>query len=468
MNEVFLPGNGWPLRLGVALPGRSVRGPAPPLAGSFLPHLYSKMNMNRNRRNPLKTNDRCTLYSIQKRDFALLGLGPLRPAAFRQPRLGTVEKGEPRGYTPGAMRRSTRKFLTTHVGSLPAPMDATGEEAVRELVRRQRAIGLDIINEGEYTKGGDWLSFADDRFGGFTAKERKGAPLVAMGRDREEFADFYKWAYERGTIFFEPGDQIKKVRTHWVCTGPITYTGQAALKVEIDLLKRIGGAGGDLFLTSTAPGSLEVYRSNEYYEHEQDFLYAIAEALREEYQAIVEAGVILQVDDAWLPALWDRIGIGMGLEAFLARCRVRVEALNHALRGLPEDRVRYHMCWGSWHGPHAYDLELKHLIGTLLAVKAQAYLIEGANARHEHEYAVWETVKLPAGKILIPGVITHSTDLVEHPELVAQRILRFAERVGKENVIAGADCGFGGRTHPQIAWAKLRSLVEGAELASAR
>ena len=365
------------------------------------------------------------------------------------------------------MQRSTHKILTTHVGSLPAPEGLTGEAAVRQLVDRQRQTGLDIINEGEYTKGGDWLSFTDDRFGGFTAGERKGPPIVTLGKDREEFADFYKWASERGSLFFEPGEQIKTVRKHWICTGPITYTGQTALRREIDLLQAAAGSGGELFLTSTAPASIEVYRSNEFYSKEEDFVFALAEALREEYKAIVDAGMILQVDDAWLPALWDRIGIGMGLEAFLRRCRVRVEALNHALRGIPEDRIRYHLCWGSWHGPHAYDLELKHLVDILLSVKAQAYLIEGANARHEHEYAVWEAVHLPEGKILIPGVITHSTDVVEHPELVSQRIQKFAALLGKENVIAGADCGFGGRTHPQIAWAKLRSLVEGAKLATA-
>ncbi len=345
-----------------------------------------------------------------------------------------------------------------------------GEDAVRQIVERQREIGLDIINEGECTKGGDWLSFADERFLGFTKGQHKGPPLVTLGKDREQFADFYKWASERGTLFFQPGDQIKTVRNHYVCTGPIKYGGQDALQREIGLLKSAAesavDSGVELFLTSTAPASLEVYRSNEYYSREEDFLYALADSLREEYLAIVDAGVILQVDDAWLPALWDRIGISMGLEAFTRRCQLRVEALNHALRGIPEDRVRYHFCWGSWHGPHAYDLELKHLVSVLLSVKAQAYLIEGANARHEHEYAVWETAKLPEGKILIPGVITHSTDVVEHPELVSQRILRFARLLGKENVIAGADCGFGGRTHPQIAWAKLRSLVEGAELAS--
>ena len=181
--------------------------------------------------------------------------------------------------------------------------------------------------------------------------------------------------------------------------------------------------------------------------------------ISQEYSAIVDAGIILQIDDAWLPALWES-------QDCCRRCQVRVEALNYALRGIPEDRIRYHLCWGSWHGPHAWDLELKHLVDILLSVHAHAYLIEAANARHEHEYAVWETVRLPEGKILIPGVITHSTDVVEHPELVSQRIQRFAALLGKENVIAGADCGFGGRSHPQIAWAKLRSLVEGARLAS--
>jgi 5-methyltetrahydropteroyltriglutamate--homocysteine methyltransferase len=362
------------------------------------------------------------------------------------------------------MLRSKSQILTTHVGSLPAPEGISGEEAVHQLIAHQREIGLDVINEGEYTKEGDWLSFADERFAGFTKGERKGPPVITLGKDREEFADFYKWASERGSLFFARGEQIKTVRNHYVCTGPIGYSGQGAVQREIQMLKSTAGSEGELFLTSTAPASLEVYRSNEYYSREEDFLYALAEALREEYLAIVNAGVILQIDDAWLPALWDRIGITMGLDAFLKRCQVRVEALNHALRRIPEDRVRYHFCWGSWHGPHAYDLELKHLVNVLLSVNAQAYLIEAANARHEHEYAVWETVKLPRDKILIPGVITHSTDVVEHPELVAQRLRRFIALLGKENVIAGADCGFGGRTHPQIAWAKLRSLVKGARL----
>jgi 5-methyltetrahydropteroyltriglutamate--homocysteine methyltransferase len=364
------------------------------------------------------------------------------------------------------MQRSTERMLTTHVGSLPQPpgldTDAARTTAVADVVRAQREIGLDIINEGEYTKGGDWLSYVDYRFGGFTEKPRRdGIPLILQGQDREEFAEFYRYATERGTLFYAPGEQIKPKRPNWVCTGPITYEAHDELQREIDALKTHGGSG-ELFLTATAPASLEVYRENEYYSSDEEYLYALAEALRIEYEAIANAGLILQIDDAWLPALWDRIGVKIGLEAFRNRCIVRVEALNHALRDIPEDRVRYHLCWGSWHGPHAYDIELIHLVDIMLRVKAQAYLIEAANVRHEHEYVIWDDVELPDGKILIPGVISHATDVIEHPELVTQRIQRFAERVGAENVIAGADCGFGGRSHPQIAWAKLRALTEGA------
>ena len=373
------------------------------------------------------------------------------------------------------MRSSATKILTTHVGSLPF-LDlsrgvAVGDESrmtedVAAVIARQRELGIDIINEGEYSKGGDWLRYMQDRFGGFSDIETPAEkPLIEQGRDREEFADFYKYATERGTLFFAPGAQIAKKRPVQACTGPVTYKGQAELQREIDVTLAIAGKD-DVFLTSTAPASLEVYRRNRYYKSDEEYVFAIAEAMRVEYEAIVAAGLILQVDDAWLPALWDRIGMGMGMTAFRARCEMRVEALNHALRNIPEDRVRYHLCWGSWHGPHAFDLELDHIVDIMLKAKAQAYLIEGANARHEHEVAVWEKVKLPPGKILIPGVITHSTDVIEHPELVAQRLRRYEKLVGRESLIAGADCGFGGRSHPQIAWAKLKSLVEGAALAS--
>jgi len=373
------------------------------------------------------------------------------------------------------MQRSVAKILATHVGSLPfLSLDrgvAIGDQThladdVAAIVARQRQIGIDIVNEGEYSKGGDWLRYMQNRFGGFTeiaAADEK--PLIERGKDREEFANFYKYATERGTLFYAPGAQIAKKRPVQACTGPVTYVGRAELKKEIDVTIAVAGTA-NVFLTSTAPGSLEVYRRNRYYENDEDYVFALAEAMRVEYEAIAAAGLILQIDDAWLPALWDRIGMEMGLAAFRARCEMRIEALNHALRNIPEDRVRYHLCWGSWHGPHAFDLELERIVDIVLKVKAQAFLIEGANARHEHEVAVWDQVKLPAGKILIPGVVTHSTDVVEHPELVSQRLQRYARRVGKENLIAGTDCGFGGRSHPQIAWAKLQALVEGARIAS--
>src|SRR5919109_1815265 len=361
------------------------------------------------------------------------------------------------------MKRSSERILTTHVGSLPL-LDGN---SVAAIVRQQRSLGLDLINEGEYTKGGDWLSYVEARFGGFEARapEPGAIALIAQGREREAFADFYRYASEKGTLFYAPGEQIKRVRPLWVCTGPVTYTGQASLAREIAELKAHVPLES-AFLTSTAPASLEVYRRNEYYKSEEEFVFAIAEAMRVEYEAIVKAGVVLQIDDAWLVALWDRIGIPMGMAAFRKRTALRIEALNHALRNVREERVRYHLCWGSWHGPHAYDIELKHVVDLMLRVKAQAYLIEGANARHEHEYAVWDSVKLPPGKILIPGVVTHSTDVVEHPEVVAQRIARFARRVGRENVIAGCDCGFGGRAHPRRAGGHAKALSDGAALAS--
>jgi 5-methyltetrahydropteroyltriglutamate--homocysteine methyltransferase len=373
------------------------------------------------------------------------------------------------------VKRSTNKILTTHVGSLPelASLDRSAADYPQQLraqvaavVQKQRETGLDVINEGEYTKEGDWLSYIEERFAGFEQRPPKGGkPVLLQGKDREEFADFYRYASERGTLFYGPAGQIRPSRPHWAATAPIAYRGQAALARGIDMFGAHVTAA-DAFITSTAPASFEPYRENEFYKSEEEYIYALAEAMRTEYEAIAAAGFLLQVDDAWLVALWDRIGIPMGLDAFRKRSLIRVEALNHALRNIREEQVRYHLCWGSWHGPHAYDIELIHMVDIMLRVKAQAYLVEAANARHEHEYAVWETVKLPAGKILVPGVITHSTDGIEHPELVSQRIQRFAALVGKENVLAGADCGFGGRSHPQIAWAKLKSLVEGAERAS--
>ena len=377
------------------------------------------------------------------------------------------------------MRASTDRILTTHVGALPAPPDLIGnpnvsdqrlKEAVRDVVRFQQEAGVDIVNEGELTKSGNWVQYVNDRLTGFTPRESGAtAALLVESADWKDFSDFYKAAMEGGTLFEQTHTAPNQTRTmDWDCTGPITYCGQEALQREIELLK--GALGdtppGDAFLTSTAPASIEPGRQNDYYATQEEFVTAIAEALSVEYETIAKAGLMVQVDDAWLAALWDRIGIPMGLDAYKRYCMMRVEALNHALRNVPEEQVRYHLCWGSWHGPHSHDIPLPDIVDVLLSVKAQTYLFEAANVRHEHEYTVWETVKLPDHKILAPGVVSHATTLIEHPELVSSRIQRFANIVGRERVVGSTDCGLGLRCHPQIAWAKLKALSEGAALAS--
>ena len=376
------------------------------------------------------------------------------------------------------MRRSSEKILTTHVGALPgdeavwsgAASDEEMRRAVDEVVGHQIGCGVDVVNEGELTKGGNWVTFVNDRMTGFEPRQLGAmGRLLVESRDWVEFDDFYDAAMKHGVLFEDTGAAPSQARNYdWVCTGPIEYRGQAALEREIGLLKSALGdkPASDAFLTSTAPASIEAGRINEHYGSEEEFVFAIADALSVEYEAIARAGLILQVDDAWLAALWDRIGVGMGLEGYRRYCMMRVEALNHALRKVPEEQVRYHLCWGSWHGPHAHDIPLPDMVEVLLAIKAGAYLIEAANVRHEHEAAVWERVRLPEGKILAPGVVSHSTKLIEHPELVSSRIQRFARMVGRENVIASTDCGLGLRCHPQIAWAKLKTLSEGAALAT--
>lgn len=378
------------------------------------------------------------------------------------------------------MKRSTEKILTTHVGALPIPdgiwNDEAGEamvaSAVRDVVARQREAGVDLINEGELTKGGNWVVYVNSRLSGFEPAETGATTnLLMRGQDWETFDSFYRAAVAGGTLFEQTRsapDSTAPRRVDWACTGPIEYSGQAALDREIGLLQSAldGYDASDAFLTSTAPASIEVGRLNHHYATQEDYVLALAEALRVEYEAIVGAGFCLQVDDAWLPALWDRIGVGMGLDAYRRYCMMRVEALNHALRNVPEDRVRYHLCWGSWHGPHAFDIPMADIVDVMLSVRAQTYLFEAANARHEHEYVIWESRRLPDGKILAPGVVSHATALIEHPELVSQRIQRFARLVGRENVIASTDCGLGLRCHPQIAWAKLAAMGEGALLAS--
>jgi 5-methyltetrahydropteroyltriglutamate--homocysteine methyltransferase len=365
------------------------------------------------------------------------------------------------------MRASTDRILTTHVGSLQTPeyadpdkfkemTDSQLRTAVQRVVWEQKDARVDIIDEGELTKGGIWVTYVHERFGGFEPIGADGAPVLPMAQDWIDFADYYKHARRpRGA-------------QDLACTGPITYKGQRQLQRSIDLLASALGdtPRSDAFLTSTAPLSLEPGRRNDYYKTPEEFLYAIADAIRVEYRAIVEAGFLLQVDDAWLAALWDRIGHSMGLEKYRQFCAVRVEALNYALQGIPADRVRYHLCWGSWPGPHSRDIPLRDIVDLMLKVNAQAYLFEAANGRHEHEYVVWRDVKLPDDKILVPGVISHCTPVIEHPELIAERLLRFAGIVGRERVMAGTDCGLGVRTHPQVALAKLRSMAEGAEIAS--
>ena len=378
------------------------------------------------------------------------------------------------------MRRSTAAILTTHVGALPVPAqwaegNPTDDElraAVRDVVRQQQDAGIDFVNEGELTKGGNFVTFVNDRLSGFESTDASVmTSVLTSSQDWTEFSDFYGKAVKNGTLFEQTGSlpsQVPARRMELLCRGPIRYTGMAALQREIDALRSAldGRPAADAFLTTTAPASVEVGRRNEYCPTQEAFVFALADALKVEYETIAAAGFQVQIDDAWLAALWDRIGIPMGLDAYKRYCMMRVDALNHALANVPEEQVRYHLCWGSWHGPHLYDIPMADIVDVMLAVKAQTYLFEAANARHEHEHALWERVTLPKHKILAPGVVTHSTPLIEHPELVSQRIQRFAKAVGRENVIASTDCGLGLRCHPQIAWAKLKALSEGAALAS--
>ena len=394
------------------------------------------------------------------------------------------------------MKRSLGRILTTHAGSLPRPErlielnaprfrgEATDEgalsealgQAVGDVVVRQRQAGVDVVGDGEFGKAtrqvidyGAWMSYAYGRLGGFEAVPNSGVARgkassdVAMTtvferRDRKRFPEFYQEL---------PSGTFSSSSMRPMCTGPITYRGQEAVAADIANLKAAlaGADAEEAFMTAIAPGSF-ARGQNMYYATEEEFLQAIGEAMREEYRAIVDAGFILQLDDPGLPDTWDMADPEPPVEEYRKFAAARVEAVNHALRGLPQDRIRYHICWGSWHGPHTTDLPLEHIVDLLLRVNAGGYSIEAGNARHEHEWRVWEDVKLPDGKVLIPGMVSHATNLVEHPRLVAERIVRFASVVGRENVIAGSDCGLGGRVHPEIAWAKLEALAEGAKLAS--
>ena len=383
------------------------------------------------------------------------------------------------------MRRSTDRIITTHVGSLIRPpelldalrarereaarWDGAVRSAVSDVVRRQVEAGIDVVDDGEYSKTG-FTAYISDRLSGFAFRPPppgQGA-MLNFGRDRRAFPDFYR-EYDATQAEAQPGGMSA------VCVGPIAYRGREILERDVANLRAALKASGatEAFVPAAAPGTIELQRINAYYPSEEAYLFAIADAMHEEYAAIVGAGFVLQLDDPRVVVQWDLQDPAPTLAEYRAFAELRIEALNRALAGIPEDRVRYHLCWGSWHGPHTTDIPLSDIVDLVLRVRAGAYAIESANARHAHEWTVWERVKLPAGKALIPGVISHNTNAVEHPELVAQRIETFARLVGRENVIAGADCGFAQgafyqRVHPSIMWAKLRALAEGARIASAR
>ena len=387
------------------------------------------------------------------------------------------------------MKRSTNRILTTHVGSLirpprllelvrtregGAPADVQAYErclkdSVAEVVRRQEQAGIDVVNDGEFGKSTSWALYALKRVSGFEMRPVKpGANPFARGADRERFKEFY--------AELEGGNDrtwSNVTQQEAVCVAPVKYTGLAELQHDIDNLKEAlhGVIVEEAFLPVAAPSSAIPDRKNEYYKNEEELVVALAEALRTEYRAIVDAGFLLQVDDARAAVTYDRMVPPASFEDYYKWVGRHVEILNHALQGIPEDRIRYHVCWGSWPGPHTTDVPLRKIVDLILKVRAGAYLIEAANPRHEHEWRVWEDVKLPAGKILAPGVVSHGTNVVEHPELVAERITRFANLVGRENVIASTDCGFSQeqfnrRVHPSIMWAKLEAIAQGARIAS--
>ena len=383
------------------------------------------------------------------------------------------------------MKRSTDRILTTHVGSLIRPQalqdilrakqagqpydqaayEKCLKQSIDDVVSRQADIGVDVVSDGEFGKAISWNQYVVERLSGFELRAipagyRPGVP----GADRTRFKEFYAELDVR-----EPMANAKMV----ACVGPVKYIGQDILRRDIDNFKAAlkGVKVEEAFMPVVAPSSVLPDRKDEYYKGEEEWLDAVTAAMRTEYQTIVDAGFILQIDDARAATAFDRMVPPGTFEEYRRWLAKFVESLNRALEGIPEDRVRYHVCWGSWPGPHVSDVALKDIVDLILKVRAGAYVIESANPRHEHEWQVWKNVKLPDGKVLIPGVISHATNVVEHPELIAERITRFANLLGRENVLAGTDCGFAQgtfyrRVHPTVMWAKFEALVEGARLAS--
>ena len=383
------------------------------------------------------------------------------------------------------MKRSTDRILTTHVGSLIRPQalqdilrakqagqpydqaayEKCLKQSIDDVVSRQADIGVDVVSDGEFGKAISWNQYVVERLSGFELRAipagfRPGTP----GADRTRFKEFYAELDVR-----EPMANAKMV----ACVGPVKYIGQDILRRDIDNFKAAlkGTKVEEAFMPVVAPSSVLPDRKDEYYKGEEEWLDAVTAAMRTEYQTIVDAGFVLQIDDARAATAYDRMVPPGTFEEYRRWLAKFVESLNRALEGIPEDRVRYHVCWGSWPGPHVSDVALKDIVDLILKVRAGAYVIESANPRHEHEWQVWKNVKLPDGKVLIPGVISHATNVVEHPELIAERITRFANLLGRENVLAGTDCGFAQgtfyrRVHPTVMWAKFEALVEGARLAS--
>lgn len=390
------------------------------------------------------------------------------------------------------MKRSGRRILTTHVGSLPRPRELlqplhardSGEPydadaleraisaAITEVVRRQADLGIDVLNDGEHGRA-SFATYANTRIGGLERVMRPPRHVGRPTRDSLEFPAVYdemrRMFRARRELTGRPEDAVSLV-----CTGSIRYAGHEQVKADIGHLKAAtqGVPAEEVFVTAISPTNLEMYFENKYYKTGEEYLFALADAMREEYKAVVDAGFVLQVDDPRLITHYNRMP-ELSLEENRKFIEQRVEALNHALEGIPEERVRFHTCYSINVAPRVHDLEMKHYADLMLKVRAQAYSIEAANPRHEHEWRIWKEIELPDDKILIPGVVSHCVYQVEHPELVAERIERFASVVGRERVIAGTDCGFatsraGDEVHPDVAWAKLRSLVEGARIASGR
>jgi 5-methyltetrahydropteroyltriglutamate--homocysteine methyltransferase len=385
------------------------------------------------------------------------------------------------------MKRSNSRILTTHVGSLirptalqeflrakqaAKPYDQAAyqkclTDSVAAVVRQQAETGIDVISDGEFGKSISWSQYVLERLSGFERRPIKaaGANPFTRGVDREAFAEFYAELDAREGM---------ATTVEAVCVGPIAYTGQAELKRDIDNFKSAlkDTQVEEAFMPVAAPASVIPDRKNEFYKTDEELIRAIGAAMRTEYRMIIDAGFVLQLDDARAAVTYDRMVPPKSFGDYRKWLGLQVDVLNEAIAGLPPERIRYHVCWGSWPGPHTSDVPLKDIVDLILGMKVGAFVIEGANPRHEHEWRVWENAKLPEGRVLIPGVISHATNVVEHPELVAERIVRLARLVGRENVIAGTDCGFAQgpfyrRVHPSIMWAKLTALVEGARIASA-